>query len=416
MGSCCAGGSDSNSNHSSRIFTVTQFADIVNYNKENKKAYVLMTDLTGLTRLTREYGVIHPVSVILRQRQILFPIISKLLKPLTIEYEADNLIIVFDDAVHAFLCGTLVLDVVQRHNQSLGTNEKHFEIAIDGVAIEVMDGVNHRIVQDKQTRVLYTISGSNSHPHDNPFHRVHLLAEEIADNGEYLISERFYKEIEHLQTEESLTFTTRNLDANGAAVQVKCESAEWMKDALNTLSALNAYSEYPPKICDLDDIEYIADDRVLSILQRYNFDQSQRIQSDSELTQKHTIENCAALMFSVSISKNNDESKTNDVGDCERSFFEKEKVLLTLLKGIYDAFDGVYEIGKSWLVFTSTSAAVDCFECALKIQSKLKEFNEQNEIYQMNMSGIGCDYGDVFLIEGTDVCFADSINTASKLG
>eukprot|EP01084_Bolivina_argentea_P052717 96829_1 len=110
----------------SRRYTTTQLSHIINHSKNENKVYALITDLTGLTRLTREYSVIHTISIIMRQRQILYPIITKLLNPLTIAYEDDNLIVLFNDPMNALLCGLLILDITNKYNQFLPQNKKHF--------------------------------------------------------------------------------------------------------------------------------------------------------------------------------------------------------------------------------------------------------------------------------------------------
>ena len=54
---------------------------------------VLVSDLSGFTRLTRKYGVIHFASVIVRKRQLCLPILHKH-GALFISTEADNFIVI----------------------------------------------------------------------------------------------------------------------------------------------------------------------------------------------------------------------------------------------------------------------------------------------------------------------------------
>merc|ERR1711933_644956 len=165
---------------------------------------------------------------------------------------------------------------------------------------------------------------------------------------------------------------------------------------------------YPPKMCGITDEQYSSDERILKIVQRYNFEEhkdNEYVKNiDNELNEKFIIKNCAALMFNVSVTYIDD---NNDEKDAEKSFLSKETILLKFLKDIYDEFDSddIYEIGKSWLLFRSSSSATNCFQCALKLQNEFKNFTANNQNIKMSMSGIGCDYGDIFMIKNTDICF-----------
>eukprot|EP01084_Bolivina_argentea_P161097 280449_1 len=408
----------------SRRYTTTQLAHIINHNKNNK-VYAVVTDLSGLTRLTREYSVIHAISIIMRQRQILYPRITNLLNPLTIEYEADNLIILFTDPMSELLCGLLIFNITNKCNQSLPQNKKHFQILIDGIGIDVIDGINNEIIQDAQTDILYNISNQDYVNHNpDPFHHAHILAENAADNGQYLISSDFYNEIQQLsmiKSQQILTFERIKSEKFGDFITISGDYSNFVQAVLNLKS-------YPPKICSINNKTYTSDKRVLKVIQRYNFEQDEfqsglYIQNlDVELNKKYLIKNCAALMFNINIiSSGNDTNDKDDekmitkISDKQKIFIENEIVLLNFLNNIYDVYgsDDIYEIGKSWLIFRLS--VINCFKCALKLQKSVEEFNTRNDL-QINISGIGCDYGDVFMISNSDICFGDPINSASKLG
>lgn len=68
-----------------------------------RQVAVLVSDLAHFTSMTRQYGIVHVASVILRMRQVSLPVFHAL-GVLHIATEGDDMIAVFPDAVHTSPC------------------------------------------------------------------------------------------------------------------------------------------------------------------------------------------------------------------------------------------------------------------------------------------------------------------------
>lgn len=159
----------------------------VNFQLYPQELCVVATDLSGFTYLTKKYGAIHFASVIVRMRQLLLPIIHDL-SPIAIMTEADSFILVYENKMNAFFCGVLIKQLVNAYNETIISDFEdgsmdHFRIRMDGIGIDCGTNIYHDITANK-------IYGG-----DGAFHTAHLLGEEVANDGEFLISQRFYNSI-----------------------------------------------------------------------------------------------------------------------------------------------------------------------------------------------------------------------------
>lgn len=190
----------------SRRFTKRE----VNFNLYSKELSIVATDLSGFTYLTKKYGAIHFASVIVRMRQLLLPIITAL-SPLTVITEADSFIIVYENKLHAFFCGLLIKQMINSYNATIvdlsdSQPMGHYRIRMDGIGIDCGTGIYH------------DTSANKVYGGDGAFHTAHLLGEEVANDGEFLISQRFYDGIRRepfIANQKAITFLNKATTYDG---------------------------------------------------------------------------------------------------------------------------------------------------------------------------------------------------------
>ena len=74
---------------------------------------ILVTDMTGFTRLTKKMGIVHFASLILKMRQLCSPIF-RLYNAMDISTEADNFFVVFPNPADALAAALEVKEVLRK--------------------------------------------------------------------------------------------------------------------------------------------------------------------------------------------------------------------------------------------------------------------------------------------------------------
>jgi class 3 adenylate cyclase len=126
---------------------------------------ILITDLSGFTRLTQQHGILHFLQMIRR-----FSLIAKPLFPkhggVFIRYEADDLVGVFDRPEHAIACA---LDMMRELRALNGSLDEHDRI---GLSVGLEHGRYLRLEDD--------VFG-------DPVNLAYKLGEDVAARDEILI-------------------------------------------------------------------------------------------------------------------------------------------------------------------------------------------------------------------------------------
>jgi adenylate cyclase len=126
---------------------------------------VLVTDLSGFTRLTKKHGILHFLAIFRRFQRIGLPVINKHGGSL-LKQEADDLIGVFDEARDAVEAAIDMLRVAERVNESLDPDDRI------GVCVGVDYGRLLRLSDDA---------------FGDPVNVAFKLGEDIAEPGEVLV-------------------------------------------------------------------------------------------------------------------------------------------------------------------------------------------------------------------------------------
>lgn len=88
-----------------------------------QQAVILFTDLSGFSRATRKFGIIHFLQIIHQKIQICQPLIASHRGEL-LKIEADSFLVVFKSARDALHCAIEIQRACQAHSASLPDEEK----------------------------------------------------------------------------------------------------------------------------------------------------------------------------------------------------------------------------------------------------------------------------------------------------
>lgn len=133
---------------------------------------VIVTDLSGFTSTTRLYGIVHFASIIIRKRQLCYPILHKY-NAEDISVEADNLIAVFLDPRDAVKAALEMRMAIFSYNDSLEKTRKHFQIKFSGVGVHCEKG----LLVDKHGEL-----------QGEAYAQAYAIGEDMCEDGDILIT------------------------------------------------------------------------------------------------------------------------------------------------------------------------------------------------------------------------------------
>jgi adenylate cyclase len=148
-----------------------RFDDAV-WKARGRKGAVLVTDLSGFTRLTKKHGILHFLSVFRRCEQLCLPLIPRFGGEL-MKHEADDLIVLFPEAVQAIACGLEMQRATQDVSAGLPPDER----------VEMCIGVEYG-----------TLLRLTDDAFGDPVNVAFKLGEDVAQNGEVLIGPHAWAE------------------------------------------------------------------------------------------------------------------------------------------------------------------------------------------------------------------------------
>ena len=145
---------------------------------------VLCSDMSGFTRRTEEFGIIHFLSLIFEMRRLLSPIVLSY-NGLMIKTEADNLFAIFREPDQAVLCAMEMHQATARYNESKTTDYK----------IAVCIGIGYGEI----------LKLGDEDCFGNEVNRSFKLGEDIARANETLLTANTYEAVKDM---EDLSFTS----------------------------------------------------------------------------------------------------------------------------------------------------------------------------------------------------------------
>lgn len=344
---------------------------------ENLCVAVLVTDMSGFTRLTKKHGIVHLASVIVRFRQICLPILHKF-SAHHISTEADNFIVVFQSAREAVMAAQDILCGVAIHNASLHPGRPHFAINLNGIGIDFGQGP----IVDFAGKLF-----------GRTFSNAYMIGEELSAGGRILFSERVKAE----------------LDGKPGVVIGECHVKDFTDDPIARQNAeeLGAIYEIVGQgnattvtIPSVHDDTYIGES-LLPLALRHDAELSDADMSalDSRISGGRIHEK-TVLMFDLEYA---------DTQDPYEQMFLKSGVV-SRIREMLQQYAGE-EIEDELLFFDDPVNAV---LFAVACQSEFCCLPEHDQ--GVTMKGLGIHCGTVLHIPGTDVHWGDPVNMASKLG
>lgn len=135
-----------------------------------REAAVLVTDLSGFTRLTKKHGILHFLAVFRRCERACLPVVAEHGGQL-MKHEADDLICLFDDAVQAIGAAFAMLRACAAINESLEPDERvHLCLGVESGRLLRLD----------------------DDAFGDPVNVAFKLGEDVAEKGEVLIGPNAY--------------------------------------------------------------------------------------------------------------------------------------------------------------------------------------------------------------------------------
>jgi class 3 adenylate cyclase len=341
---------------------------------------VLVSDLSGFTRLTRKYGVIHFASVIIRKRQLCLPILHKY-GALFISTEADNFIVVMPSAVAGAKAANEMQSVIFKYNSTLPPEREHFKIILNGIGLDCGIGV----AIDRDDKLHGEVSNTAYH-----------IGEDLCSNGSVLCSGRM---ITRLNEAKDISGNWEICDG----VQVE-QGAEG-----ESVYEIQSIENAPiPDVVDSNDNRFLHPN-LLPFAQRHNLTVSEEVIINTlDVEIKKHEQTFTALMFEFEMEKLAMKS------GAEATLTLKFQAM-DVLKPILLKFNAI-PLEDVLYVFTSPS---DALAAALASKQMINEFNMENRRINKNeleISGFGLHTGTIVFVKGTDIHWGDPVNTSSKLG
>lgn len=303
---------------------------------------VLVSDLSGFTSTTRKYGIVHFASIIVRMRQLCLPILHHY-QALHIGTEADNLIVVFGNAVSAARAAYEMQHVLQAYKYSLETERSHFQVKLNGIGLDFGPGV----VVDREGKL-----------HGDVANNAYIIGEEMSAHGSILLTENVINAIkDHKAFEgaEYIQFSGENL-TNSNVFQ------------------LQGHIDYVNHLAETDDMRFLSPDLALFCKRHRRGADLAKI---DEMIRQRFMKQMTAVMFEIDFS-NIEEAQGAEAGLALK--FQAQEMLSPILQR-YNACS----LEDVLHVFEDPADAV---QCCISMRNKIRKRNSGLEdVAKLRLTG-----------------------------
>lgn len=345
---------------------------------EHLSVAVLVSDMSGFTRLTREHGILHVASIIVRARQLCYPILHRF-SAMHISTEGDNFLVVFPSAAKAVAAAREMFRVVRASNAQLQPGREHFASTLNTIGIDYGKGP----ILDATGKLL-----------GQTFTNAYALGEEMCNPGSIAISGRLKAELD--KCSESVVGELRRRDFT--------EDVE-AATAAQRMGGVWEIVEEDPTSCvielpSVDDASYITPALLpLAQRQRLSLSDAEMKVLDQEIVAKHMMKK-AVLMFEF------------EYFGIEEPFLQLifKFDVLSKIRPILKKHSGT-EVEDILHVFDSP---VNAILMAVAMQRAVPRPGPGQT--GVAIRGLGLHVGELLYLPSTDVHWGDPVNTASKLG
>jgi class 3 adenylate cyclase len=338
---------------------------------------VLISDMSGFTRLTRQFGIIHFAGLIMQMRH-LFARVFDHYDAHTWMTEADNCVALFPSSAHAMLAALECAHLTQRFNASL--HDASFHIHMSGFGVDC----GAHIIQDRSGKRLF----------GEVVDRAYQLGEQEADDGEVLISEKVYARVVGVPECSHLTFTPRH-DGHRPYYVVTGRLQPYRVP----LPAVDTLATHPVDCTSAQGELFIR-----TVLQRAHVPREQRERLDQHLATQFLHEGAVVMLgFDLAAMR----ETYGPTGVVARTHY-----LVEMTHPIVKRHDGV-ALEEFLFVFPHAALA---FAAARELKERIDVANPMSRVTErLPLTGIAVHAGHLLIVPGTNVHWGDPVNTASKL-
>lgn len=339
----------------------------------------LVSDMSGFTKLTRKYGIIHFASIIARFRQITLPIMKRY-HALLITTEADSFNCIFPNAAMALMAANEMQKQTAEANRRLTPEREHFKLTLDGIGVDL--GVGPLL--DKAGKL-----------HGRTFANAHILGEELCGKGSVALSRRARDEVK--DSAEFAGATWKPFIVEGEHPDEVIDAIEDMVEVWEM--SLPGDVEFSLPNVHLDSIQ----PALMPFAKRHDPELSDAAIQELDASIKASkIQQKAVLMFGFDFHNTTDPQM--QVG-LKYDLLAKVSSIFELHGG--DALEDVL------VMFDDAASAL---LAALTVRQMVTKMTPGFKEPFVGIFGFGIHVGEVLIAEGSDVHWGDPVNTSSKLG
>ena len=151
---------------------------------------VWVSDMSGFSSRTSKYGILHFLGLIRRQHRQCLPFFDKY-SAIPIKFEADNMLVLFNDTQNAVNCAVETIRHLQHYNKSV--HERY--------TIRLCIGIGFGPVLNLDNRDVF----------GNEVNLASKLGEDVADAEQVLITEAAFEQVKEMP---GVTFEKRSADVS----------------------------------------------------------------------------------------------------------------------------------------------------------------------------------------------------------
>ena len=354
---------------------------------------VVITDMSGFTRITRAMGIVHFASLIYAMRALL----SRLFEAYgaeVIETEADNFYVAFEDPKAATLAALQIYSLLDEYNQKYNSESDDFHIVLGGIGVAYARG----LVQDVRTGKMY------GRPADEAF----WLGEEVCEKEEALFAADVVAAVKSDFPAKAISWGPRLVNEefpSGSLLKYRrIGDGDVDEDRIDELdfgldSIKDSVFEAKPKK-SMDDKEYFA----AAALRRLVCTSKERKRIDAEIASRFERE-ATVSMAAINWARNTEEFGVHSTIRLQAEANE-------IMEPIILSHGGLLEEEILW-VFDTPSAAL---AATLEVHHALGVHNAgASKDRVIHIMGFGIHMGTLLIVPGTNVHWGDPVNTASKM-
>lgn len=343
-----------------------------------RRAIVMVSDLSGMTRSTREFGILHTASIIMRMRQLVVPVLLEN-GAIDIETEADDLLVVFPDAESTGRAVVGMKSAIDDYNRELEKRGRDsFRIQLSGIGL----GAGRNLIKDKW-----------GHFHGQAARTAFLFGEEISEKGKLICSELALQWLRTTALFKGVEFTQNEVESDVS--YFSCD-----------IPMAGARTQEAKKGDRKERATAVLHRELQRLCERSSLSDGELKKFDKSFLDKYQVKSTCVLMFDYDWSQR------------KRTLAEILTTKVTVQAMAESAAKDYRGVVLEDRLFSFKSPQ-DATLCAIRIRQQVEKHNgglPEGSSDMWPVTGFGLHSGPMLLIPDTDVHWGDCVNSASKLG